>query len=248
MIVFAASLHKTCSLPCTWPLAQAKFASVFLIFASVWLSVAISSRVQCTRLATSTICMPLAATRVQFACDWWPFRYNLYVKARCPNSYLNKKMKTPLKSENLLYILLARAYPSTLAMAWSNLMRQLLGFLDMTILLMSQNHFLPYRIGNLTLWSSHSYTKRMHTIMDTLLNVKRKYMKECKLIPQNKNRDDLYKSIRTQRKVEGIYAYFYEAYSPYTLIFIPKSFHFYFLWIRAERADISSLKGAFWLM
>jgi hypothetical protein len=65
--------------------------------------------------------------------------------------------------------------------------------------------------------------------MDTLLNVKIKYMKECKSIPQNKSRDGWYKPIRAQRKVEGINAYFYEAYSPYTLIFIPKILPFYFL-------------------
>jgi hypothetical protein len=49
-----------------------------------------SSRV-CTRLATSTICMPLAATRVQFVCE-----------SMLPEQlFLNEKMKTPLNKNNL---------------------------------------------------------------------------------------------------------------------------------------------------
>ncbi len=31
---------------------------------------------------TGTICMQLVATQVQFICDWWPLRYNLYATVR----------------------------------------------------------------------------------------------------------------------------------------------------------------------
>jgi hypothetical protein len=89
--------------------------------------------------------MPLAATRVQFACDWRSLMYNLhaasghsgtifmrlaasrmhilhalaascmqsrqFLKARCQNNYLNKKMKTPLKNLRIYAThVLAKAY------------------------------------------------------------------------------------------------------------------------------------------
>jgi hypothetical protein len=38
IIVLAACLQKTGGFACNWPLARANFASVFLVFASVWLS------------------------------------------------------------------------------------------------------------------------------------------------------------------------------------------------------------------
>jgi hypothetical protein len=38
IFVLAACLQKTGGFACNWPLASAKFAYVFLIFASVWLS------------------------------------------------------------------------------------------------------------------------------------------------------------------------------------------------------------------
>jgi hypothetical protein len=146
-----------------------------------------------------TICMQLAATRVQFACDWWPLGYKTrdsrqevckrpslhhnysflalaiphprpyfwffsrrlldiwfgkcagtmdgkatwkqilhplaasacksasFLQARCENNYLNKKMKTPLKNL-IIYAtqVLNKCYPSTLCVAWSNLIRRYL--------------------------------------------------------------------------------------------------------------------------
>jgi hypothetical protein len=71
--------------------------SNFCFRVAIWCYLIQSSRV-CTRLATSTICMPLAATQVQFACDWRPLGYNLYAKARCPNSYLKKKIEYTLNN------------------------------------------------------------------------------------------------------------------------------------------------------
>ncbi len=58
-----------------------------------------------------TICMQLAATRVQFICDWPQVACKLcmrqrpvacnaasFLQPRCKNNYLNQKMKTPLKN------------------------------------------------------------------------------------------------------------------------------------------------------
>jgi hypothetical protein len=50
-----------------------------------------------------------------------------FLQARCENNYLNKKMKTPLKNLRIYAThVLARAYPLTLCMARSNLVRQFL--------------------------------------------------------------------------------------------------------------------------
>ncbi len=67
---------------------------------------------------SGTICMWLAATRVQFVCE-----------STLPEQlFEEKKWYTFKQSENFLDIVLSRVYPSPLAMAWSNLTRQLLGF------------------------------------------------------------------------------------------------------------------------
>jgi hypothetical protein len=98
--------------------------------------------------------MRLVATRIQFACDWRPRRYNLYVRlavtgsqshaklyvlaASCMQSrqFLASTLRKQLfelknegaikKSENLCGTMLAKAYPLTLCMARSNLVRQFL--------------------------------------------------------------------------------------------------------------------------
>jgi len=93
-------------------------------------------------------CLRLAATRVQFACDWWPLGYKLYatgrqshanfacassqysakppvfLQAHCENNYLNLKMKTLFKNIRIFAAhVLAKAYPLTICMARSNLVR-----------------------------------------------------------------------------------------------------------------------------
>jgi hypothetical protein len=98
-----------------------------------------------------TICMLLATTGVQFICDWWPLRYNLYLTGHqshanfaCAGCQLHakppvfckhaartviriKKMKTTLKNLRIYAThVLAKAYPLTLCMARSNLLRQFL--------------------------------------------------------------------------------------------------------------------------
>jgi hypothetical protein len=106
-------------------------------------------------------CMRLAATRVQFACDWRPLRYNLHatgghsgtiymrlatsriqtlhaLAASCMQSrqffasmlrepLFELKNEDPIKNLRIYTIhMFAKAYPLTLCMARSNLVRQFL--------------------------------------------------------------------------------------------------------------------------
>ncbi len=114
--------------------------------------------VTCTRVAASCskitvnfiLFIQLVATPAQFACGWWPFRYNLNVtghwshaifacisrqfseempvfESTQPEQLFELKMRKPLKNLRAYTIyVLARTYPSILCTARSNFVRQFL--------------------------------------------------------------------------------------------------------------------------
>ncbi len=72
-------LAKTSGFARNWPLAHAKFACAYKLYPSGRQPHAKFTRVAASRMQhqikSAEICQRLAATRVQFACDWWPLRY-----------------------------------------------------------------------------------------------------------------------------------------------------------------------------
>ncbi len=94
---------------------------------------------RCTRLAVTpvqfacdsphsdTIWIHQADSRMQFCMRQWAVQWKaaIFWKAHCQNNYLNSKIRKPLKNlRTCATHVLCRAYPSTLCIAWSNLVRQ----------------------------------------------------------------------------------------------------------------------------
>jgi hypothetical protein len=127
-----------------WPPVACKFPSIlFMLHATGGHASTIYMQLAASCMQTSVDFIHVACNRQhsgKIYMDWPPVACKVlmhqrpvackaasFLQARCENNYLNKKMKTPLKNLRIYAThVLAKAYPLTLCMARSNLVRQFL--------------------------------------------------------------------------------------------------------------------------